>query len=143
MTIEYLYKFKKYIITFFQSSLNFEKVESINKYYWIEKLIQTPLPCFRRYCLYRIIVPYLVNIRKLSNKECFDILNTWLKKCNSLSKIPFNIKSEIKTRLDAVKNYKPISLYKLKTENPDLYNLIIRSFKERSSRSNLDEVLNV
>jgi hypothetical protein len=128
----------------FRNDLSMSKRgESIKRYFWIERLLQTPLPCFRRYCLYRILVPYLVNVRKLNDEECFDILNIWLEKCNSLSKISFNIKSEIKTRLDAVKDYKPISLYKLKTENPDLYNLIIRSFKERSSRSNLDEVLNV
>jgi hypothetical protein len=98
--------------------------ELTKKYFWIEKLLQTPLPCFRRYCLYRILVPYLVNIRKLNGKECFDILNKWLERCNNLSKTLFNIESEIKARLNGVRDYEPLSLYKLRNENADLYHLI-------------------
>ncbi|MDN5848003.1 MAG: DNA primase noncatalytic subunit PriX, partial [Candidatus Nitrosocosmicus sp.] len=101
-----------------------KKGETVKTYFWIEKLLQTPIPCFRRYCLYRILVPYLVNIRKLNNEECIDILNIWLEKCNNLSIIPFNIESEIKTRLNGVKDYEPLSLYKLRTENANLYHLI-------------------
>ncbi|MDF0680309.1 MAG: hypothetical protein P0116_05030, partial [Candidatus Nitrosocosmicus sp.] len=89
-----------------------DKNDSAKKYFWIERLLQTPLPCFRRYCLYHILVPYLVNIRKLNSEKCYDILMTWLEKCNTLSKISFNMESEIRTRLIAVKDYKPLSLYK-------------------------------
>lgn len=101
-----------------------DKNELTKKYFWIEKLLQTPLPCFRRYCLYCILVPYLANVRKLNDEECFGILKKWLEKCNDLSKISFNIESEIGTRLNAVKNYGPLSLYKLKTENAELYELL-------------------
>lgn len=101
-----------------------KKEESIKRYFWIEKLLQTPLPCFRRYCLYRILIPYLVNVRKLNDEECFDVLKKWLEKCNNLSIIPFNIESEIKIRLNGVKDYEPLSLCKLRNENSDLYNLI-------------------
>jgi hypothetical protein len=44
-------------------------------------------------------------------------------KCNDLSKISFNIESEIKARVIAAKDYEPLSLYKLRTENADLYYL--------------------
>lgn len=101
-----------------------DKNELVKKYFWIERLLQTPLPYFRRYCLYRILVPYLVNVRKLNDEECFHVLKKWLEKCNNLSIIPFNIKSEIKTRLNGVKDYEPLSLYKLKNKNSDLYHLI-------------------
>jgi hypothetical protein len=101
-----------------------KKEETEKSYLWIEKLLQTPLPCFRRYCLYRILVPYLVNVRKLEDEECFGVLKNWLEKCNDLSQISFNIEPEIKTRLIAVKDYEPLSLYKLRTENTDLYELI-------------------
>jgi hypothetical protein len=96
----------------------------VKKYFWIEKLLQTPLPCFRRYCLYRILVPYVVNVRKLNSEKCFDVLKTWLDKCNMISKISFNVESEIRTRLFAVKDYEPLSLYKLRSENADLYYLL-------------------
>jgi hypothetical protein len=98
--------------------------EIAKKYFWIERLLQTPLPCFRRYCLYRILVPYLVNVRKLNDEECFVVLKKWLEKCNKFFKIPFDMESEIKIRLDGVKDYKPLSLNKLRNENTDLYHLI-------------------
>jgi len=98
--------------------------ELAKKYSWIETLLQTPLPHFRRYCLYRILVPYLVNVRKLNLEKCYEVLKMWLEKCNTLSKITFNIESEIKTRLIAVKDYAPLSLFKLRTENADLYELL-------------------
>ncbi len=100
------------------------KSEIVARYFWIERLLQTPLPCFRRYCLYRILVPYLVNIRKLNNEECFDVLKKWLEKCNNLSIISFNIDSEIKTRLNGVKDYEPLSKYKLRNENAELYDIL-------------------
>jgi hypothetical protein len=98
--------------------------EILENYFWIEKLLQTPIPDFRRYCLYKILVPYLINVRKLSYDKCLGILNEWLKKCNNLSKISFNIYTEINVRLDAVKDYKPISIKKLKNGNIELYNLL-------------------
>jgi hypothetical protein len=98
--------------------------ELAKKYSWIEKLLQTPLPCFRRYCLYHILVPYLVNVRKLNLEKCYDVLKMWLEECNKLYKISFNMGSEIRTRLIAVKDYEPLSLYKLRTENADLYELL-------------------
>src|SRR5690242_4455442 len=59
------------------------KEYEIKNYFWVEKLLQTSIPCFRRYCLYHIVVPYLVNVKRLSYNECFDISYEWLGKCNS------------------------------------------------------------
>jgi hypothetical protein len=36
---------------------------------WIENLLQTPLEDHGKYCLWRILIPYLVNIRKLKAEE--------------------------------------------------------------------------
>ena len=99
---------------------------AIENYLWIEKLLETPIPCFRRYSLYHIIVPYLVNIKKFDYDKCVDILNKWLDKCNNLSKVGFNIKSEIIIRLKAVKHYQPISKQKLRKEVPELYDIIFK-----------------
>ena len=92
--------------------------------WWIEKLLQTPLPCFRRYCLYRIIIPYLINVKRLSYNEYFDVSCKWLEECNSISKISFDKQAETKLRLNSVKNYLPLSIKKLRYENIELYNLI-------------------
>jgi hypothetical protein len=65
--------------------LEFNKENEILKnYFWIEKILQNPIPDFRRYCLFHIVVPYLINVKNLNQEECFYILNNWLSKCNIL-----------------------------------------------------------
>ncbi len=108
----------------YDKRLSRSKEYELKNYFWIEKLLQTPIPCFRRYCLYRIIIPYLINVKRLSYNECFDISYQWFEKCNSISKISFDKEAEIKLRLNSVKNYLPLSIKKLKSENIKLYNLI-------------------
>ena len=104
----------------------FKYNDTTRNYLWIEELLERPIPRFRRDCLYKIIIPYLVNIKKLDHDKCVDMLNNWLDKCNNLSKVDFNIKSEITTRLKAVKHYQPMSKHKLCNVNPELYNIIFR-----------------
>ena len=52
------------------------------QYEWIEKLLETPIEDGRKYALWKILCPYLVNIKKLEYEESFKILKTWLEKCN-------------------------------------------------------------
>ena len=63
------------------------------------KIITTPIPCFRKYCLYKILIPCLVKVGYLYYNKCFDILNEWLKNCNNLYQISFDIETEINERL--------------------------------------------
>jgi Primase X len=88
---------------------------------WIEKLIETPIEDGRKYTLWKILCPYLVNIRKLEYEESFEILKTWLQKCNDLRRLDFNHDIEIKAKLRYVKNYKPISIKGLKEDNRKLF----------------------
>ena len=92
---------------------------------WIERLLQTPLSDFRKYCVWRILTPYLLNIKKISVQESVDIIRQWLEQCDSLRSLDFRISVDhrIKDGLDsaAEKGYLPISLEKLKEENPQLY----------------------
>lgn len=53
-----------------------------NKIPWIESLIQTPISDSRKYCVWRILVPYLINVRKLSDEEAFSAILEWLERCN-------------------------------------------------------------
>ncbi|MGZ5550643.1 MAG: hypothetical protein ACXW07_07765 [Nitrososphaeraceae archaeon] len=45
------------------------------QYEWIEKLLETPIEDGRKYALWRILCPYLVNIKKMSPEESFLILD--------------------------------------------------------------------
>jgi hypothetical protein len=94
---------------------------------WIERLLQTPLYDFRKYCVWRILTPYLLNIKKLSAQESVDIIRQWLVQCDSLRSLDFRISVDqrIIDGLDsAEKGYLPISLEKLKEENPQLYSYL-------------------
>ena len=107
-----------------------------NCYYeWIEKLLQTPIEDGRKFVLWRIFCPYLINVRKLSPNDSTLILREWLNKCNSVRKLDFDHTHEIKERLKHVGNFKPIGIQKLKTDGEyrELYQLIFsnKSFKRK------------
>lgn len=91
---------------------------------WIEKLLKTAIADYRKYCIWRILLPYLINIRKVSEREAFQIVEKWLEVCSHKRKIDFDHKYLIKINLKNVKRYRPVSLLNLKKENPDLYDIV-------------------
>ena len=95
-----------------------------NKIEWIENLLQRPIEDYRKHCLWRILCPYLINIRKLSNEEAVRILKEWLQECNNLRNLDFYPDMYIKNGLRNVKNYPPPSKEKLKNEHTELYHLL-------------------
>ncbi len=94
--------------------------------HWIEKLLQTPLADHRKECIWRILAPYLINVKKLSYEESFAILIDWLDKCSKVHRLFFNPRSKIKQDLtDAIKTrYYPIGLTKLYSTDKELYNFL-------------------
>lgn len=94
---------------------------AIKQYAWIEKLLETPIEDGRKYCLWKLLCPYLVNIKKLQYDESFKRLKIWLEKCNDLRRLNFNPNTEIKAKLRCVKDYNPISIKTLIEDNKDLY----------------------
>lgn len=98
-------------------------------YKWIEKLLQTPIEDYRKIVLWKILCPYLVNIIKLSPYDSFQILNDWLKKCNSLRKLDFNPNQKIKDNLKHVRSFYPLGIKKLKTDEE--YNKLYQILKEK------------
>lgn len=91
---------------------------------WIERLLETPIGDRRKTCLWHILVPYLVNVKRVQESEVYQILGKWLDDCNKERKIDFNTKYTIKSNLKNVKDFLPISKDNLKKEYPDLYDLI-------------------
>jgi hypothetical protein len=81
---------------------------------WIEKgILENPLPDHRKYIIWRILSPYLLNVKKLQKEESYSIIKDWLDKCNNLEKLKFNAKIKIKEGIKgASKGYFPISLAK-------------------------------
>ena len=97
------------------------KYSSTNKSEWIEKLLLSSLADNRKYSIFHILTPYLLNTRNLSEEEASKVMLQWLSGCNNLRKLTFDPNTEIKNRIRYVKNYWPIGITKLKEQNPALY----------------------
>jgi hypothetical protein len=99
-----------------------------NNIKWIENgILQNPLPDHRKYIIWRILSPYLLNVKKLPKEESYSTIKDWLDKCNKIEKLNFNAKIKIREGIKgASKGYFPISLAKLKNENKQLYDTIVK-----------------
>ena len=88
---------------------------------WIERLLKRPLADHRKYCICRILIPYLLNIKKLSEKDVTNIIKDWLNQCGQLRRLDFNYDQKIREGIgSAAKGYLPIRREMLKKENPAL-----------------------
>ena len=79
---------------------------------WIEDLLQTPIADQRKYCIWRILAPYLVNCKQLSNEEAYEIIWSWLDECNKLERLSFYTYPRIRDDVRRARcvGYYPISL---------------------------------
>ena len=94
---------------------------------WIEKLLQTPIADNRKYVVWRILIPYLFNVKKLPADEAIEVIQTWLYKCHILRSLDFNTNDLIQRDIRNRSDYPPISFTKLRSENNQLYLIIISS----------------
>lgn len=102
-------------------------VDSYNKsgiIHWIENLLRTPITDYRKLAIWRILVPYLLNIRTLPYDESYNIIHEWLDECSKLQRLDFTPSYKIKGALNGSRDYLPISSDKLRTENEGFYNLL-------------------
>jgi membrane-bound lytic murein transglycosylase MltF len=115
---------KKHAILQMTVSKNQERTNTIK---WIEKgILDHPLSDHRKYIIWRILSPYLLNVKKLPKEEAYSVMKEWLDKCDRLEKLNFNPKLKIKDGLrGASKGYFPISMEKLKEESRQLYDLVL------------------
>lgn len=91
---------------------------------WIEKLLVTPMEDNRKICLWLILIPYLLNIKKYSKEYSFQILMQWLDKCDQKRPLNFDSVKLLKNDLKGDKGYWPISKEKIKKERKELYALL-------------------
>jgi hypothetical protein len=94
---------------------------------WIERgILEHPVADHRKYIVWRILSPYLLNVKKLPKEEAYSVMKEWLDKCDKLDRLNFNPKIKIKDGLrGASKGYFPISMEKLKEENRQLYDIVL------------------
>jgi Primase X len=91
---------------------------------WIEVLLRTPITDYRKFVIWRILAPYLLNIKGLSRWEASNIIREWLDECGRLQSLDFNPSYRIKGALNSTRNFLPIACNKLKVENKGFYRLL-------------------
>jgi hypothetical protein len=94
---------------------------SIRGYDYIEKLFNKPLDDFRKFCIWRVFVPYFINIRRLSRSEAFNRTKSWLDRCNSVQRLNFSPRWRIDYALNNVGTYPPTHQDKLEEVNKSFY----------------------
>lgn len=126
-----LRNFRKYLIQKQLDKINEQKTKSntipeMKLIRWIEQLLQTPIPNYRRYCVWRILAPYFVNVKRLSNEESYSVISWWLRRCNLKKRLSFDPNSISKQNIRNARSigYYPISWNGLKLENIYLYRLL-------------------
>ena len=98
----------------------------VNDIKWIEILLETPIPDYRKNVISLILAPYLINIKKLSYSNAFGIIKDWLNKCNTLRRLDPNFNYRIKYALEnSIKHgYLPMKFNTLKEKNRTLYDIL-------------------
>jgi hypothetical protein len=91
----------------------------IGKIPWIETLLQIPISDHRKYALWRVLAPYLINIKKLSYEDALSVIRVWLDKCDKIKPLDFSVSSRIKANVSTAGRvgYLPISFSHLKAQN--------------------------
>ena len=104
-----------------------------NSISWIETLLQTPISDYRKNAVGLILAPYLINIKKISYQDSFQIIKNWLDKCNELRNLDpdFNYKIKYSINYAIRKQQLPMKLTTLENKNKELYKLLTRKMQAR------------
>ncbi len=99
---------------------------------WIENLLKVPLPDYRKMVIWLLLTRYLINVQDINYEDAFSIIKKWVLRCHEEKPLyPTHFDSIIRERLkQAIKDKKrPIGLSRLKRENTELYNLLLRKLE--------------
>jgi hypothetical protein len=91
---------------------------------WIERLSQTAIPNGRKYCIWRILVPYLVNRKRLSAEQSTIMILDWLHRCSQLARLDFNPHYRINYAIRHVGKHGPVYAAAIEKEHDTLHDLL-------------------
>lgn len=140
-SIKYLLRdFRRYLINLkFKETLDQRKKQNTyskynrgkNEIWWIEKLLQIPLENGRKRIIDLVLAPYLINIKKLSYDESYQIIKLWLDKCDTLKPLDSNFTYRIKYAIKSAINKRipNMKLETLKEKYNNIYSEITKNHK--------------
>ena len=110
-------------IKLFENFNTEKRVKNVNKIRWIEKILENPEKIHdgRRRLIMYVLVPYLLNLRKIQSEKVKEILEDWV------NKTPYGMSSDIKSLIKSELNsylrhpeILPMAREKFFERNPDL-----------------------
>jgi len=93
---------------------------------WIERLLQTPLDDYRKYCVDLIMIPYLIVRRGMIDEDqIMSIVMQWADRCDKVEPLRpryYEFERRVRARIDSVMRdmIPPVSWSRLLEHNPDL-----------------------
>jgi hypothetical protein len=104
----------------------------ISKLTWIETLLQIPIDDYRKNAIGLILSPYLINIKKLSYADAFQVIKNWLEKCDKIRYLGDNFDYRIKYSLNTAlkKQRLPMKFSTLENKNRELHHLVSMKMKQ-------------
>ena len=99
------------------------------QYRYIEKILESPIMDGRHRILWLVLPPYLINVKKLSDEEAFEVIMKYMQKCgwhetNAERLVRYNINRAKRIGL------KPPRLERLAETNPGLYKTIVEAISK-------------
>jgi hypothetical protein len=106
-----------------------------NKYWYIDKILQTPIEDFRKRSIDLLLAPFLITVKDMSADAAEQIMLNWLDRCSALKPLDFDAAKRVKEKIDYVResNYFPLGEEKFKAQDPDLF---FRLAKDKGSGGN-------
>jgi len=96
-------------------------------YQWIEdRLIKTPIPEYRKRTIDFVLVPYYINIKRLTKEESYYVIIEYIIKCNHLKSLQpsveyFNNKIRVSIDRSLSNKFLPIKLGNILKKYPEWY----------------------
>ena len=91
---------------------------------WIDRLLRTAISNGRKYCIWRILVPYMVNRKQLSREQSTSLTMDWLNRCTEIAGLNFNPTYRIAYAIRHVEKYGPVHPSTIEKEHDTLYELL-------------------
>jgi hypothetical protein len=94
-----------------------------HKYWYIDKLLQTPLDDFRKRGIDLLLAHFLITIKGMPPDAAERIILNWLDRCSSLRRLDFDAVERVQSKILDVKttNFLPLGKEKFKVQDSDLF----------------------
>jgi len=94
-----------------------------NKYWYIDRLLQTPLDDFRKRAIDQLLTPFLITVKGMSDETARQIMMNWLLQCDKLRPLDFDPDYRVRSKIIDVKStgFLPLGEAKFKAADPDLF----------------------